>query len=94
MNTYTITLQLSRPEESYPNLIAYLKTCTNWARPVANNWIVRTSRSAAELRDGIKERMNAQGDAVIVMKLPENFTAWATNNVSKEVTDWLHRGGR
>lgn len=96
MNPFLINLQLSQPEDSYPNLMAYLKSANKWARPVTNAWIIRTPKTAAEIRDGITERINIKlGDKVIVMRLPDNFhTDWATNNISKAVTDWLKRGGQ
>ncbi len=88
MKSYIITLQLGYPENTYTNLASYLQSSSFWARPMQNIWIIKTSRSSAEIRNGINTRININlGDKVLVAKI-ENID-WATNNIDKIVTDWM-----
>lgn len=89
MKSYLIIYKLALNEESYTNLIAYLKSADLWARPMANAWIIKTLKSSAEIRDGIISRIN-KGDQVLVIAVPNND--WATSAVPKAVTDWMKQG--
>ena len=86
MKTYLIICQLGFPEETYTNLVAYLKTSTYWARPVASAWLIKTTAEASKIRDGVKDRINA-ADKVLVISVPSKD--WATYKVDKVVTDWM-----
>lgn len=88
MKAYIITLQLVYQENTYVNLITYLKSSFVWARPMANVWIIKTPKDATEIRNGINTRINlGLGDRVLVMNV-QSFD-WATNNIDKIVTDWM-----
>lgn len=88
MKNYIVSLQLNIPENNYVALIAYLKTSTQWARPMNNVWIIQTDKTTAQIRDDIASYINTtQGDKVMVLSLKGG---WATHNVSKEVNDWMH----
>lgn len=86
MKSYLIIYQISFPETSYPNLIAYLKTAPQWAKPCANTWIIKTTSDVATIRDGLRDRIN-KNDKVLVTEIASRN--WGTFNVSKEVTDWM-----
>lgn len=86
MKSYLIAYQLSFPETSYTNLIAYLKTAPQWARPCAFTWLIKTTSDVAEIRDGVRTRINPN-DRVLVIEVASNN--WGTFNVPKEVTDWM-----
>ncbi|MEK7636972.1 MAG: hypothetical protein AAB402_01090 [Patescibacteria group bacterium] len=88
MKSFLISYQLSYTENSYPNLIAYLKTASQWARPCANTWIIKTPIDIAQIRDGIRDRIKSV-DKVMVIEVPNSN--WATFNISKDVTDWMRR---
>ena len=72
MKTYLITLQLSQQESTYTNLSAYLKTAVSWAHPMNNTWIISTSKSVSDVRDGIKSRIHS-GDKALVILVSVNF---------------------
>lgn len=86
MKFYLIIYQISLPEASYANLIAYLKTAPQWARPCANTWIIKTTTDVASIRDGVRDRIT-KNDKVLVTEISSGN--WGTFNVSKEVTDWM-----
>ena len=86
MKTYLIIYQIGLPEVSYANLIAYLKTASQWARPYANTWIIKTTTDVATIRDGVRDRIT-KNDKVLVTEISSRN--WGTFGVSKEVTDWM-----
>jgi len=86
MKSYLIVYRLGFPEVSYPKLIAYLKTAPQWARPFDCAWLIKTTTGVAEIRGGIRDRMN-RNDRVLVIEVTSNN--WATFLISKEVTDWM-----
>lgn len=86
MKSYLIIYQISLPEASYTNLITYLKTASQWARPSANTWIIKTTSDVATIRDGVRDRI-VKTDKVLVIDV--SGANWGTFNVTKEVTDWM-----
>src|SRR3989338_2847285 len=86
MKSYLIIYQISLPETSYTNLIAYLKTAPQWARPCPNTWIIKTTSDVATIRDGVRDRIT-KIDKVLVIDV--SSANWGTFNVTKEVTDWM-----
>ena len=86
MKSYLIIYQISGSESNYTSLIAYLKTAPQWARPIPGVWVVKTTSTAALLRDGVKSRIGPN-DKVLVTLMPNSD--WGTSNISKEVTDWM-----
>jgi hypothetical protein len=86
MKSYLIIYQISLPEASYTNLITYLKTAPQWARPSANTWIIKTTSDVATIRDGVRDRVT-KTDKVLVIDV--SSANWGTFNVTKEVTDWM-----
>ena len=85
MNTYIVILKLVSQEDLYTNLVIFLKSGSSWARPMPNTWFVKTTNSAADIRDGVKSRIGTQ-DAVLVINVTKG---WGTSNISKAVTDWM-----
>jgi hypothetical protein len=86
MKSYLIIYQINLPESSYTNLIAYLKTAPQWARPCTNTWIIKSTTDVATLRDGVRDRIT-KNDKVLVTEITSGN--WGTFNVLKEVTDWM-----
>ena len=86
MKSYLIIYKLAFAEENYPNLLAYLKSATYWARPMTNAWLIKATKNSAEIRDGILSRIN-KGDQILIIEVPNNN--WATSAISKTVTDWM-----
>ena len=90
MKSYIIILQLGYQENLYVNLMNYLKSSTFWARPMNNVWIIKTSKTSAEIRDGVANSINIKlGDKVAVIAVQS--ADWATNNIDKNVTEWMKK---
>lgn len=86
MNSYIVILNLILPVNSYVGLIAYLQSAIGWARATDNVWVVKTYKSASEIRDGVRDRIKST-DKVLIIKADKS--AWASYGISKEITDWM-----
>ncbi len=69
---------------SQQGVIAYLKTTGSWARLFPSSWLVRTTKSAAEIRDELN--VSFPGSRLAIFNVAN--TAWATT-FSDEVTNWM-----
>ena len=87
MKTFLISYDLGVPEtsEDYKRLIAYIKTFS-WAKPLYSVWLIRTTKSVDKIRDEIKAETD-NNDKTLVIDVTS--ADWATNGVSKDVTDWM-----
>lgn len=88
MKTFLISYDLGVPEthSDYETLSSHLKSLYNlWARPVKSVWIIKTDKSAGQIRDDIKLVLDSN-DKLIVVEMSGN---WGTYNISTEVTDWM-----
>ncbi len=88
MNTFLISYDLGLPKtiSDYHILTEYIKSFVYWAKPLQSVWLIKTDKSAAQVRDEIKIRIDSN-DKVLVMDV--TGTSWATYNVSQKVTDWV-----
>lgn len=88
MNTFLISYDLGLPEiySDYKILKKYIKSYIYWAKPLQSVWFIRTTKSVVEVRDEIKLRID-NNDKVLVIDVTGK--SWASNNLSKEVTNWM-----
>ncbi|MBY6422914.1 hypothetical protein HQ351_19600 [Rhodococcus sp. BP-258] len=78
---------LNRTGQNYEKLIAYLKSHDSWAKPLASSFFIKTNLTVAELRDAIKQHVDAN-DSVVVVNV--DGQGWGTYGVDKKVSDWMH----
>lgn len=57
-----------------------------WAKPLESSFFVKTSLTAAQLRDGIKKHIDANDDVVVVTV---SGSSWATYGLSSKLNEWL-----
>lgn len=86
MAIHWVNYDLHKPGQDYERLIAYLKSHTSWAKPLKSSFFVKTSLSAAQLRDGILNHIDS-GDAVVVVQVEGR--SWAAYGLPKDVSDWM-----
>ncbi|HBH46872.1 MAG: hypothetical protein A2445_05655 [Candidatus Jacksonbacteria bacterium RIFOXYC2_FULL_44_29] len=88
MSTLLISYDLGLPEtyEDYKLLIQYIKSYSSWAKPLQSVWLIKTTKTSAQVRDEIKAKIDSN-DKILVVDVTK--TGWATFNVSKEVTGWM-----
>lgn len=90
MKTYLISYDLIKPETlpDYKRLINTIKTATYWAKPLKSVWLVKTTLSAAQIRDELR-KVTDPNDKILVIEITNH---WASLGLSKEVTDWMKQG--
>jgi hypothetical protein len=88
MNTYLISYDLRVPEtsEDYKKLIAYIKSFPSWAKPLYSVWLIKTDKTASQIRDEIGFATDAN-DRTLVIDVTGR--AWATKGVSEEIIKWM-----
>lgn len=83
-----VNYDLNKTGQDYTRLIDYLKSHQSWAKPLKSSCFVKTSLTAGQLRDGVKEHIDANDDIVVVTATGES---WATYGISSDVTDWMKK---
>ena len=84
---YLVILNLGSSEDTYPNLMEYLKSFNYWARPMPNVWFIDTFYYSSTIRDGVKNMINPS-DKAIVIEVAKN---WASFNIANTITDWMKK---
>lgn len=81
---YLITYDLHAPEKEYTPLIAAIKAYGKWAKIGRSCWAIKTSQSAAAIRDKLHPLLDSD-DVLFVCP----FSDWASTNLSDQVVNWL-----
>lgn len=93
MRTYLIGYDLNRPRgaDDYPNLIKAIKdNFGTWWHHLDSTWIVKTDRSAVQIRDLLSPHTD-KGDELLVVRLQgegawkgfnERGSKWLLDNLS------------
>jgi CRISPR/Cas system-associated endoribonuclease Cas2 len=89
MNRFLVTYDLVGTDEAsddYERLIKKIKTYPNWGRVQKSVWLIRTSDSAAQVRDALGNLIDAN-DRLLVIEVT-GTAAWR-----KEICDreWLRK---
>lgn len=88
MAVHWVNYDLNKSGQDYTKLIEYLKSHQSWAKPLKSSFFVKTSLTAAQLRDGIKKHIDANDDIVVVTVTGES---WATYSIPSDVTEWMKK---
>lgn len=90
MRTYLISYDLGVPEtsEDYKSLIAHIKGFSLWAHLLYSVWLVKSGKTAAQIRDEITSKIDAN-DKLLVIDV--TGADWATRGVVADVTDWMKK---
>lgn len=82
--TYLITYDLRRPGKNYDALYEHLKSYSNHRHPMDSVWFVKTTNSAATIRDMAKKHMDSN-DMLFVCKVGN----WGSYNLPN-TSEWLN----
>jgi hypothetical protein len=74
LKTYMIGYDLNRPGQGYKDLIEAIKGLGAWWHCLDSTWLIRTAKSAVEIRDALKPYLDAN-DELLVAKL-NGESAW------------------
>ncbi|MCA3761421.1 MAG: SinR family protein [Cutibacterium sp.] len=85
MPTYVIGYDLNTPGQDYGELFEAIKSYGLWWHHLDSTWIIRTERSAVEVRDHLK-RFIDKNDKLLVAKLTSE-AAWT--GINQKGSKWL-----
>ncbi|KQY55836.1 hypothetical protein ASD11_15155 [Aeromicrobium sp. Root495] len=86
MAVHWVNYDLNQAGQDYSNLIEYLQSHANWAKPLKSSFLVNTELTAGELRDGAREHIDSNDDLLVIRVDGQN---WASFGLSKKLNDWL-----
>jgi hypothetical protein len=89
MATFLVTYDLRGTDETsddYKRLIEKIKSYSTWARPTYSDWIVVTTKSAAQVRDELWAYMDSN-DRLLVAAIGAP-AAW-NGSIANDVSDWM-----
>lgn len=89
MSVYLISYDLGVPEtsEDYKSLIEYIKL-HSWKKVLQSVWLIKTSKSVKDIRDGIKKKVDDNDRALVI---DVTGSRWATLRVPKSTTEWMKK---
>lgn len=85
MTTYMIGYDLNKSGQDYDDLIEAIKTYDKWWHYLDSTWIIKSSKTATEIRDHLKRHIDSN-DELLVAKL-SGEAAWA--GFSDKGSSWL-----
>ena len=87
MKTYSINYNMGNPGRDYKSLIAKIKSFGHgWCHCGGSHWFINSTLSASDVRDHLKVALDKTDDIIV----HEVGDSWASFQVSKEISDWLH----
>lgn len=89
MSTYIVTYDLRKPGRNYEDLYTYLKSLDNWCHLADSTWVVVSSKSAEQIRDGIAAVVDAGDRYAVIKGATPGVGAW--HGMADEVSDWLKK---
>lgn len=89
MTTYIIGYDLNRPGQDYKILEDAIKALGNWWHCLDSTWIVKTNRSAVDIRDTLQSHIDANDELLVAALKGESAwtgfdaqcSTWLTNNI-------------
>ncbi len=90
MKTYLISYDLGIPETSsdYKKIIKYIKSFSNWAKPLKSQWfVVSKFKSVSDVRDDLKS-LTDFNDKILVLDVTGDN--WSTARIDSKITDWMN----
>lgn len=82
---YFIAYDLRKPDRNYDDLIKELKSFGTWWHQTGSVWIVVTSKTTVEVRDYLKQFIDAN-DKLFVAQVSKN---WAASGFTEQEYNWL-----
>ncbi|MBJ8501381.1 MULTISPECIES: hypothetical protein [Acinetobacter] len=88
MTIYSVTYDLIKSKD-YAKMIDGIRKVSgdNWARPTKSQWIIYSNKTAGQIRDFLKDYMDAD-DVLFVIEVKTNN--WGSWNIPKDVAGWLN----
>lgn len=88
MAVHWVNYDLNKSGQDYSKLIEYLKSHESWAKPLKSSFFVKTSLTAGQLRDGIKQYIDSNDSVVVVTVTGQG---WGSYNIPADVAEWMKK---
>lgn len=85
MRTYLISYDLKQPHRDYPRISKAIMAYGYYCKLLESTWIIRTGYTAAQVRDDLKNHVDAN-DRIAVVGLTNEWASW---NLPGETASWL-----
>ena len=82
---YSISYDLRKPDRNYEDLYKGIQSFGYWWHQTGSNWIIATNKNCAEIRDYLKQFIDAN-DKLFVVALQKN---WAAVGFSQNEYNWM-----
>lgn len=86
MNNLLVSYDLKAPGRNYKPVHDYLQGFPGWAKPLESVYLLHTSKSAIEVRNELKVKVDAN-DKLLVIRVDSSM--WATFNLPN-TANWLN----
>ena len=86
MYTHLVSYDLIKPHKDYASLINFMKSYSQWAKPLESVWLVKNNFTAEETRNQIQKQTDAN-DKVFVVTVTKESAAWV--NLDNDVSSWI-----
>ena len=86
MKTFLISYDLNYHKD-YTDVIAYIKSLGDWARPLRSQWLVKTDMAPIDIINGLRVHGADGDDSLLVIEVTRSSAAWS--NLSQTVSDWV-----
>ena len=87
MNTVLISYDLNGSGKDYQDVINYIKSLGDWARPLRSQWLVKTNLQPMDIVSGLRVHGIDKDDAVLVVDVSRQHAAWY--KLSPDVSNWI-----
>lgn len=88
-NLYMVCYDLNSPGQEYSDLYEQIKTYGTWWHHLDSTWIVKSSKTAAEIRDHLGQYIDSDDELLIV-----KFGSWAGQGFEKRAYEWIHNNSK
>ncbi len=80
-----ITYDLNNPGQNYEDLYNEIKSYKIWWHHLDSTWIIKTEKSASEVRDHLGKHIDLNDELLIV-----KIDSWAGKGFKDRAYKWLH----
>lgn len=88
MRTVLISYDLNSIHKDYGDVITYIKSLGDWARPLKSQWLVKTDLSPMTIISGLRAHGADGDDSLLVIDVTKSSSAWS--NLSLPISNWIH----
>lgn len=86
MRTILASYDLRSPGKDYSRLWEHLRSYSDYRKPLESLWLLKTAKTSAEVRDGMKQCVDSN-DKLFVVDITGDAAAW--KGLPDEIANWI-----